>query len=155
VTVWWILFFVAVGVVAVLALFGAFRLVRALVNTRESGPPAWWAVLLAAVVLLVVPAVAVATYFVLPVPVTERTLTQSIERETGSAGLHNSSSCSGRPGGAWRCSISDSSGSGSVEYAVTAGDQCWHATLRTNDAEGPMPARPEGCATLRDVRVFD
>ena len=111
--------------------------------------------MLAAAVLLAVPAVAVATYFVLPVPVTERTLTKSIERETGSAGRYNSSSCSDRPGGGWRCSISDSSGSGSVEYAVTAGDQCWQATLRTNDAEGPMPARPEGCATLRDVEILE
>ena len=112
-------------------------------------------VLLGAAVLLAVPGVAAATYFVLPVPVNERTLPHSIERETGSGGPYNSSSCSERPGGGWRCSISDSSGSGSVEYAVTAGDRCWHATLRTDDAEGPMPARAEGCATLRDAAALD
>jgi hypothetical protein len=145
----WILFFVAVAMAAVLALLGAVWLVRALINSRESGPPAWWAVLLAAAVLLAVPVAAVATYLLLPVPLTEGTLTQSIERETHSAGF--SSECSKREERSWRCSIDDTSGSGVAQYDVTAGRSCWDASRRGGDAETPMPARPEGCTALRDV----
>jgi hypothetical protein len=156
VTIWWGLFFAAATIVGVLGLLGVVWAVRAAINSRDDGPPVWWAVLLAAAALLAVPTGAVATYLLLPVPITERTLTHSVERETGSAGLYSSSSCSERGGKRWRCNIADSAGSGSVEYAVTAGRQCWHASLRRNgDAEGPLPARPEGCATLRDVGIFD
>jgi hypothetical protein len=89
------------------------------------------------------------------VPVTERTLAHSVERETKSAGLYSASSCAERAGEGWRCKIIDRSGSGFADYAVTTGDQCWHATLRNDDFEGGMPARADGCATMRDLRVLD
>jgi hypothetical protein len=107
-------------------------------------------VLLAAGVLLVVPAGALATYFFLPVPISERTLVNSMERTTDSAGL--SSSCSERGHGRWLCGINDGGGSGSAFYDVAAGRSCWHASRSgRRDAETPMPERPEGCTTMRDV----
>ena len=154
-TVWWILFFVAVVIACLLALLGVVWAVRAAMNSRGVGPPAWWAVLLAAAALLAVPAGAAAIYYLLPVPVTESTLAHSIARETDSLTLYSFASCSERPGRGWRCNVPDRSDSGSVTYAVTAGDQCWHATLRTEGAEGAMPARADGCATLRDAGVLD
>ena len=154
-TVWWALFFAAVAILCVLGLVAVVWAVRAAINSTDSGPPAWWAVLLAAVALLAVPAGAAAIYFLLPVPITESTLAHSIERETDALTLYSSSSCSEQTGAAWRCDVPDISDSGTVEYAVTVGDQCWHATLRTEGAEGQMPAHAEGCATLRDVSVLD
>jgi hypothetical protein len=148
-SVGWVLFFAGVGIAAVLALLGAIWLVRAMINSRGVEPPAWWAVLFAAAVLLAVPTAAVATYLLLPVPITERTLTNSVERDTGSAGM--ASECSERAAERWRCSVTDRSGSGFAQYMVTAGDRCWHARRTGIDAETPMPARPEGCTTLRDV----
>jgi hypothetical protein len=154
-TVWWALFFVAVAIVCVLGLVGVVWAVRAAINSADSGPPAWWAVLLAAAALLAVPAVAAAIYFLLPVPITGTTLAHSIERETDALTLYGSASCSEGPGRSWRCDVPEITDSGTVEYAVTAGDQCWHATLRTEGVEGQMPARAEGCATLRDAGVLD
>jgi hypothetical protein len=144
-----------VAILCVLGLVGVVWAVRVAINTTDSGPRAWWAVLLAAAALLAVPVGAAAIYFLLPLPVTETILTQSLERETGSAGFYSSSSCTERGDKRWRCKVPDSSGSGLAEYAVTAGHRCWHATLRTEDVEGPMPGRADGCATLRDAGVLD
>ena len=154
-TVWWALFFVVVGVACVLALLGVVWAVRAAINSTEGGPPAWWAVLLAAAALLAVPTGAAAIYHLLPVPVTESTLAHSIERETHALTLYASASCSERAAKRWRCDVPEISDSGRVEYTVTAGDQCWHATLRTEGIGGQMPARADGCATLRDAGVLD
>ena len=154
-TVWWALFFITVAILCVLGLVGVVLAVRAAISSTDSGPPAWWAVLLAAAALLAVPAGAAAIYFLLPVPITESTLAHSIERETSALTLYSSASCSELTGTAWRCDVPEISDSGTVEYAVTVGDQCWHATLRTEGAEGQMPARAEGCATLRDAGVLD
>jgi hypothetical protein len=96
-----------------------------------------------------VPTAAVATYLLLPVPISERTLTNSIERDTGSASF--SSECSERAAERWRCHVDDRSGSGYAQYVVTAGDSCWHARRTEIDAESPMPAGPAGCTTLRDA----
>ena len=149
-TIGWVLFFAAVAIAAVLALLGAVWAVKALISTRGTEPPAWWAVLLAAAILLAVPTAALATYFLLPVPVTERTLVHSMERKTDSAGL--ASACSERSHRHWRCSIADGAGSGSAAYEVTAGRSCWNATRNGHrDAETPMPEHPEGCTTMRDV----
>jgi hypothetical protein len=153
-TVWWALFFVAVGVACVLALLGVVWAVRAAINSTEDGPPARWAVLLAAAALLAVPTGAAAIYYLLPVPLTETTLAHSIERETDALTLYDSASCE-RAGDGWRCDVPEISDSGMVEYAVTAGDQYWHASLRTEGVEGQMPARADGCATLRDAGVLD
>jgi hypothetical protein len=155
VTVWWVLFFVAVGIACVLALLGVVWAVRAAINSIEGGPPAWWAVLPAAAALLAVPAGAAAIYFLVPVPITESTLAHSIERETDALTLYSSASCSEQMGTVWRCDVPEISDSGTVEYAVAVGDQCWHATLRTEGAAGQMPARADGCATLRDTGVLD
>ncbi len=93
-------------------------------------------------------------YFLLPVPVSERSLTNSIERETRSAAL--SSECSEIVDGRWRCHVNDSSGSGTSDYAVDTGFSCWHARRTADDAEVPMPRRPDGCAKLRDfLGLFD
>ena len=154
-TVWWGLFFVAVTILCVLGLVGVVWAVRAAINSTESGPPDRWAVVLAAAALLAVPAGAAAIYFLLPVPITETTLAHSIERETDALTVYSSASCSEQTGTAWRCDVPEISDSGTVEYAVTVGDQCWHATLRTEGAEGLMPPRAEGCATLRDAGVLD
>jgi hypothetical protein len=154
-TVWWALFFVAVAILCVLVLVGVVWAVRAAINSTDSGARAWWAVPLAAAALLAVPAGAAAIYYLLPVPVTKTTLAHSIERETGSLILYSSSTCHELRDRRWRCTVPDASDSGSVDYAVTAGHQCWHAILRTNGAEGQMPARADGCATLRDAGVLD
>jgi hypothetical protein len=107
-------------------------------------------VLLAAGVLLAVPAAVLATYLFLPVPVSERTLVNSMERKTDSGGM--SSACSERSHRHWRCSITDGAGSGSARYEVTAGRSCWNATRNgRRDAETPMPEHPEGCTAMRDV----
>jgi len=89
------------------------------------------------------------------VPITETTLVNSVERETNALTLYGSASCSEEVVKRWRCDVPERSDSGMVEYAVTAGDQCWHATLSTEGAEGVMPARADGCATLRDAAVLD
>jgi hypothetical protein len=146
---------VAVVIACVLALSGVVWAVRAAIRSRRVGPPAWRTVLLAAAALLAVPVGAAGLYLLLPVPVTETTLSRSIQRETGSAPLYSALSCVERRANRWRCSVPDSSGSGLAKYAVTAGDQCWHATLRNDDFEGRMPVRPDGCATLRDAPAFD
>jgi hypothetical protein len=154
-TVWWALFSAAVAILCVLGLVGVVWAVRAAINSTDSGPPACWAVLLAAAALVAVPAGAAAIYFLLPVPVTESTLAHSIERETDALTLYSSASCSEQTGTAWRCDVPEISDSGTVEYAVTVGDRCWRASLRTEGAGGEMPARADGCAKLRDVRVLD
>jgi hypothetical protein len=147
-------YFVLVAVLAMLALAGAALLVRGLVRTREAGPPAWWATLIAATVVLAIPAAAVATYLLLPAPVSARSLANSIEHEVGSGIIP--SDCSQVGGGSWRCSVFDAQSSGTAEYLVTAGWSCWHARRTRDDAEVPMPRRPEGCATLRDaLGLFD
>jgi hypothetical protein len=149
-TLGWVLFFAAVAIVAVAALLGAVWLIRALINSRGLEPAAWWAVLLAAGVLLAVPAGALVTYFFLPVPISERTLVHSMERKTDSAGM--ASGCSERAQRRWRCHITHGAGSGSAGYEVTTGRSCWHATRSgPRQAETPMPQRPDGCTTIRDV----
>ena len=132
-------------------LVGVVWAVRAAINSTDSGPPAWSAVGLAAAALLAVPAGAAAIYFLLPVPVSESTPVRSVERETGSAGLYSVSSCSERGEQRWRCEVADRSGSGLAHYTVSAGNRCWHARLTNDDFEGHMPARADGCTTLRDT----
>jgi hypothetical protein len=149
-TIGWVLLFAAVAIAAVLALLGALWLIRALINSRGADPPAWWAVLLAAGVLLAVPAAVLATYLFLPVPVSERTLVNSMERKTDSGGM--SSACSERSHRHWRCSITDGAGSGSARYEVTAGRSCWNqpetaaATPKHRCPSTPRAARR--CATF-------
>jgi hypothetical protein len=82
-----ILYAVGVLLAALLVLAGAAWIVRQMLRASEEGPPPRWAVLVAAGVLLAVPVGALAAYFAVPAPVSERGLTNSIERETGSAGL--------------------------------------------------------------------
>jgi hypothetical protein len=50
----------------------------------------------------------------LPVPITERALGPSIERETGSAGRYSARRAQSAVK-RWRCNIADASGGGSVE----------------------------------------
>jgi len=143
-----ILYAAGILLAAVLVLAGAARIVRRMVRTSDEGPPKWWAVLVAATVLLAVPIGAVAAYLAMPAPVSERGLTNSIERVTDSAGL--GSECNEIADGRWRCVVGDSSGSGSSDYEVATGWSCWNARRSADNAEQTMPARPEGCTTIRD-----
>jgi hypothetical protein len=148
-----IVYLVFVALMSLMALLAIAWCVRALVRHRATGPPAAWAVLLGAALLLAVPVAAASAYLFLPAPVSERTLTNSVERETNSAGL--ASDCSER-GNRWRCDVTDSQGSGSAGYEITAGRSCWEARRIRHDAEIPMPRRPDGCTTLRDaLGLFD
>jgi hypothetical protein len=149
-TIGWVLFFAVVGIACAIGLLGVVWAVRTAINGRGSESPAWWAVLLAAAALLAVPVGVVATYFFLPVPISERTLVNSMERKTDSAGL--GSQCSERRHRRWLCNINDGHGSGSAGYDVTAGRSCWHGSRSgRRDAETPMPERPGGCTTMRDI----
>jgi hypothetical protein len=143
-------YLVVLAVVGLAALLGAALLVRALIRTRQEGPPPAWAVALAAAVLLAIPAVAAGAYFVLPAPVSGRGLTNSVERETGSTTLFESE-CSEFGDGRWRCNVYDASASGTSDYIVSAGWSCWEARRIRDEAETPMPTRAEGCTTLRDT----
>jgi hypothetical protein len=134
-------------VVAAAVLLGVVSLVRTLIGVREEGPPPWWAVLVGAVALLAIPVGAVWAYFLLPAPITERSLANSIERETNQG---FTSDCSKEFGQKWRCEMRDASGE-LVSYSVTAGQRCWYAS-RDDDVAGTRVVRePESCTTLRDV----
>ena len=149
-----IVYLVLVAILAPSMLAGAAWLVRALIRTREEGPPGRWALSLAVAVLLAMPVGAACAYFFLPAPASKRGVTNSIERETD-AGLIPSE-CSKTRDGRWHCSVYDSSSSGTSEYDVSAGWSCWHARRTADNAEFPMPPRPEGCTTLRDaLGLFD
>jgi hypothetical protein len=65
------------AVLGLAALAGAALLVRALIRTREEGPPPGWALIIAATVLLSIPVAAVCAYLLLPAPVSDRGLTNS------------------------------------------------------------------------------
>jgi hypothetical protein len=148
-------YLVLLAVLGLAALGGAALLVRALIRTREEGPPPGWALVLAATVLLAIPVAAVCAYRLLPAPVSDRGLTNSMERETGSNTLFESD-CDEIRDGRWRCNVYDASASGTSDYDVGSGWSCWHARRIRDNAEVPMPARPEGCTTLRDTAgLFD
>ena len=150
-----ILYAAGVLLAAVLVVVGAARIVRWAVQTSEEGPPQWWAVLLAAGALLAVLVGAAAAYILAPAPVSGRGITNSVERETNSTDLLESD-CTEVRDGRWRCRVLDASGSGHSTYVVDAGWSCWTARRTENQAETPMPARAEGCTTLRDtLGLFD
>jgi hypothetical protein len=79
---------------------------------------------------------------------TTEALNRSVARETGSAFAGD---CR-KAGVVWKCSVSDSQRSGGGVYRLSQGGRCWTARRTTPAyfAEAPLPARVEGCVTLRD-----
>jgi hypothetical protein len=75
-------------------------------------------------------------------------LNRSVARETDSP---FDGDCR-KAGAAWRCSVSDSQGSGGGVYRLRKDGECWTARRTTPDhfAEAPMPELVKGCVTLRD-----
>jgi hypothetical protein len=134
------------ALLVVLALVGAALTVRAVVHSRDEGPPSWWAVLLAAGVLVAVPVGAIAAYLLLPAPVSERGLRHSMERRTDEPG---SFECSDARDERWACRFRDPSG-GTARYEVRAGWSCWRARRMADNAEARMPNALRGCTTVRD-----
>jgi hypothetical protein len=125
--------------------------VSALANVRSAGGGPAPLPVLAATLLLLAAAAVPAAYVLLPVPTSARTVANDLERATDAAWLAGSAgSCEERRDGRWRCSVSDSSASARAGYAVRADVRCWRAR-RFRDGEAPMPPRPSGCTTLRDV----
>jgi hypothetical protein len=149
-------YLVGMAVLGLVVLLGAALLVRRLIR-RNEGPPPAWAVALGAVVILAIPIAAAGAYFFVPVPVSDRGLTNSIEREADSTDLLESR-CEQSRDESWRCNVLDGEGSGSSDYVVTTGWSCWTARRvpQRFPPETPMPARPDGCTTLRDtLGLFD
>jgi hypothetical protein len=77
--------------------------------------------------------------------ITETTLVESLEDETGSAAL-SPGTCEQRGARAWSCSIMDDSGSGGADYAVTAtSEHCWRARITLDASESGMPRTASAC----------
>jgi hypothetical protein len=104
----------------------------------------------AAALIVSLAALALGAYVLVPVPLSAKSLANSVERETGSGGV--AGRCSKREDDRWRCTAADPQGSGSASYEVTADGGCWRARRSSPEGytETPMPRRAEGCTRLRD-----
>jgi hypothetical protein len=149
----WVVFLGFVGASAIVGLLGvaslaALAVVRIRGGSAEAPPPKLVLGIAAAFAGAV--ATAVAAYLLVPMPLTAKSLKNSLERESGSAGIGGE--CSRRGGERWRCDVTDGQGSGTASYKVTADGRCWRArrTSSSHFTETPMPARPGGCTRLRD-----
>jgi hypothetical protein len=149
----WVVFLGLVATSAVVGLLGFASLAgSAVVRIRGGAPgaPPLRLVLGIAAALVGAVSIAMAAYLWAPVPLTAETLTNSVERESGSAGTGGECSRSGSEG--WRCDVTDGDGSGTATYVVAADGNCWRARRRSpvQFTETPMPARSDGCTRLRD-----
>jgi hypothetical protein len=93
---------------------------------------------------------AIAARFVLSGPVTPASLYIAVDRESGSAGglLGDRDRCRRVDSlRTWTCSVSDSAGSGGVDYRVKvrSGGSCFDGQLTADYGEGGMPHRISGC----------
>ena len=105
-------------------------------------------------------AYAIVARFVLHGPVTGRSLHESVQSASGSAGstLGNAGRCrSGSQTREWRCDVDDAGGSGTATYSirVRAGSSCWNGRLTGGDGEGGMPKRISGCVHRWQWSLFD
>ena len=82
-------------------------------------------------------------------PVNGRTLFESVQDRSGSAGelLGDTGSCLARAARLWRCDVTDREGSGGARYRVhvPSGGSCWTAQLTRDYSETGMPSRVTGC----------
>lgn len=149
----WIVFLGLVAASAIVGLLGLASLAASAAARKRGGatgaPPTRQLLGIAGAFAAAV-AAALAAYVFAPVPLTANTLTNSVERESGSAGIGGE--CSRRADEHWRCEITDGAGSGGASYEVTVDGRCWRArrTSPGHFTETPMPARPDGCTRLRD-----
>jgi hypothetical protein len=105
----------------------------------------------AALVLAIVGVLGVSTALVVAAlryerpKITETTLVESLEDETGSAALLPGT-CAQLGPRLWSCSIEDDSGSGGAHYAVTAtSEHCWRARITLDASESSMPKTASAC----------
>jgi hypothetical protein len=143
----------AVAAQCVVALLGVAALVASLVVRRRegaSGTPGVRLVLTVAACLAGALAAALGAYLFVPVPPSQGALENSVERETGSAGL--AGDCIRDAASRWRCEVTDGQGSGAATYEVTTDGTCWRGRRTSADSatETPMPARAAGCTRLQD-----
>jgi hypothetical protein len=149
----WVVFLGLVATSAVVGLLGFASLAgSAVVRIRGGAPgaPPLRLVLGIAAALIGALSIAMAAYLWASVPLTAKTLTNSVERESGSAGIGGE--CSRNGSARWRCEVTDGEGSGTATYEVSTDGSCWRArrTSPVQFTEVPMPARSDGCTRLRD-----
>jgi hypothetical protein len=117
-------------------------------------------ILIPVVTALLLATYALAARFVLHGPVTANSLHEAVERQSGSAGniFRMPERCRRRRAdGTWKCSVSDSSGSGGVDYKVRVrnGSSCFDGRLTADYGEGGVPKRISGCVYRWQWNVFD
>ncbi|HEY4096862.1 MAG TPA: hypothetical protein VGM33_15180 [Baekduia sp.] len=80
-----------------------------------------------------------------PPKLTAKTLSASVEQETGGASALQPTTCSREGPQAWTCVVADAGGSGVASYAVAVTAQrCWHARRHTAHPRA-MPESASGC----------
>ena len=85
-----------------------------------------------------------------------KALNYSVTKKAGGSVLTTTSPCRRARKRVYRCSVSDSGGSGGATYVVTLVGRCWKAHRDGGGFEGQLKRHAKGCVRWRDqLRLVD